>query len=1021
MSHARRVFGGLVAAAFCASIAFGALCAEAKNFRLVLRRYNDKSTYVLYDADSDPSEGNVMHVRTSDGADGNPVAWLVDVKGNPVAAAVVGETTYSHEYVMGPIGCSDTVDSNCAKDSIDAKNKFLRLMKFWYLSKNSAECLSQGGDDASCLGPMTVVTDEGAKTSDITPHDLLVARGIFIVSGFLEGCGAPLVTRVDMILPSLVVDTGCGDFSGSYTSVNRDAYSGFLVNTTEVFSKSDFQQAQHRVLVRRYDDVWVVQFADADGVGFDEGFYNVRYSSLMTLSDPSEFPPLNTSVEFYVDNVTTCFATFSIDESNIDPPQLNLPERPDDTNYMFSKRDPLYYTSMGCGYHVGERDENGQLKYPGTPEGVPGGCDVIFATGSLPRIPIFVPPNPAYGAYRLDCVDFYPFGPTFNGFGLTGRDGQVFDRIVAAQHRCFAPLLIPEFILDNTDPSEKARQCFFIGGVLAGPTGDACARRITKADCHEGFLPAGEHCYYKFDVTKEAFRKTPQSEAGSIARQILPLLADVMEVVPSTNPYLKAWMMNHFLYWKRDVFVNADEVFEYRIPVSGDLCECYGLNRNVVTDPFDDETYVRSCSCNEPNLPLLRYHQKYYDVIDKYILMSPRTIQTLRDGQWGAPWSGQPLQCSCFDGYGGAHGEIPICPFPTSDVSDNPLVEFHRKCNANRRGRCRNGDSRRCVCDERYGPDASLLPSAFPEAADIPCSCPVAPSDDPLFAVGNATYESNILQRPQNVPCSGKSHGTCVVDPFSNAGECTCATRVRISADEFSGITENQYTGASCACREPRLSSTADIVQKTCNGKGPCCPFGETIADATGIPAKCPPGASGCLCTVSGFTGESCTCDAPIDLVDSRPIASTDPADETRHIVDFGVPTKIKMVHVKSKTSTLLSYLLTNTSRLCVPTRVFVTDSKISDVPIAECYRTGYPEAMQYYCGEDTFAQFVIVMSARPTQACDVAVYEDFFPPNGNNTNPHAGRFSANAKNRGFLNYQELQPLQYASYGCTNG
>jgi hypothetical protein len=756
--------------------------------------------------------------------------------------------------------------------------------------------------------------------------------------GYLHNCAAPSVVHID--LQTYLDFTFQGQNSTAY-AFDQDA-----VSDEDVVERFVRESDQMRILVRRIDfRVFKIQ------IGFLFGStYAVQASSV---ANYTTFPP----------NLTNSSSTNVLfdDGSNITfirkytAVQLPDAEVLTEINFFKNKERPHLYRLKTANFEVGGLDANLQLKTPFCTNGAPCGGYIIFATGEFPHIPVAIPPNPLYRVYRDDCIHFYPKAETFLGWGFNDNNGGTYSRMIADQLRCMAPFYAPELIINSNGvevQDERFRQCYMLGGELANQAQDVCTRPIAWAKCKENYIWFAGFCYYKFNAQKEPWARVIGTEAVTICKQ----LYEFAEPLPNANFDTEAWLRRHYLWIDRQADVR------YSVPVFNENCDCYFLTENSTES-------VEKCNCNEANFPICRYAEKHYEVIDRHVSHSPLTIAVLRDGQQGSPWTGQEFKTQCYNGWTDEACDIPTCGYPVSVQTQNPVAIFFTACYANDRGRCENTDVRACLCFDNYAPDANMITSSQ-LIMDTPCACPASKQTNATqFLINNNTF---LTDEDRFVVCSGHLKGRCVVDAFSNAGECACATRVRVSRD-FTGEIENAFDGKACSCRVPKIFTGSNIRQALCNNRGYCCPFGESLTDGID-PFKCPKDyEDGCLCN-NGWTGEACTCEAPFNLAKITAITS---------------PTQIKII-------------------------VLDRDDAGAVILQNQCYKTGFNNKT-YYCGENTFLVNPLVANATI-----VEMYADWFPPCGNNTNPFAGRFSATAQNRNFRDYRELQPIHYTQHGCTN-
>ncbi|MHA1680882.1 MAG: hypothetical protein ACTSUE_07730 [Promethearchaeota archaeon] len=728
-----------------------------------------------------------------------------------------------------------------------------------------------------------------------------------------------------------------------------------------------------------------------------------------------------------------CTMTMTLVEAPI-PPVINPPFVVTDRNYFRRSVSRLYNTVEACSFRHGSLDSNNRLSIPYCPDRHLCGGDAVFKTIGIPGIPLFVPPDDRYLDYRDDCILAYPFDAEFLGYGTDGSDGTVtFPRMDAGRQICYAPLLIPELINDGGGFEEREKQCYMQGMVLAGREGAACWRPISQARCKQDDMWFDEFCYIPLDVTLLSRLKSTHTDADAACASLYPDLGDNVEALKGATEYISAFLQTRFVFVNRQ---NTDDTQHfYRVPVEGRKCFCYSYDINDPDDPTDDTPFVKTCNCEESHFPVCRYHWKHYEPIDSWKSLSVETIRVLRDGQEGVKHRGEDAICRCFNGWTGKDCSIPTCGFPIVESPDlvesanDPGSIFWTKCYANKRGMCKDGNVRQCDCVEFFGPDASLLPSPFglDDFVDYPCACPA--SNRPgggRFQINNVTFTT---EWTKYLPCGGFDRGVCEVDDTTNDGRCICQTRVDLNPDAL--VTEEPaLDGASCECRIPFIPPDGynvgiDIVENFCNHRGICGPHGEDgreqkidgvdvsyirrnqIYEDNGV-AK-----NGCVCD-TGFTGEACTCVAPIDIA-AQLLVQTQPF---LAFVDLLTPVRVERVYVKTK----LSHLFAAT-RECTVTTVGLANAIDVD-PTVFCPYKNIEGDQFYECPTDTFARFVHV-NTNPFDihpACDIEVYSSYFPPCGerSHTNPTAGAYTANEHYRGLGQYQEPQSMAYAPFGCIN-
>ncbi len=1064
--------------------AWWVISASSQRVVILNRRYGSATNRYVFRDGSNVSATHSAHVLTKSG---DSTVYLLELNEASVSNSLTARRINFQTLLVGPIGCYQYngrvyISANCPTNSIKAQNNKILLESLWWAQQDSTECLLGGGDYRSCLGPPHFLFDDSKRISNISNEDMLYARGVSVHSGTGPYASIPTNVMVDMIMPKLRAttnDSTCSLFNGTYENSGRDAYSGKIVNATYIFARDDGLQFQSRILVFREDTVWSIILAEAIGTGISDSFFVWDYVSNSTF--PSPRIPLNSPIVF-VDpetNATNCVVTFSVVNAPY-PPRILEPTRIDSITYSLNTIPQNFYRSRRCNHHIGAYDLNLELIFPYCPESTPCGGDCIFKTRDIPPQPIFIPPNPQYEPYVQDCEQFYPPSETFRGFGITGDDGAIYYRYVPDQQSCFAPFLIPSLILEDDVVNERYRQAFMLGGYVATRTRDVVTIPVNVKRCVSSeYIFFNGACYYKWDTTTQNYARRPVSEAAATCARLNFQDQLGRTIIVSPVAYVdydtRVWLQNRFVYWKRQ------ENSPYRFEVFDAPCTFVDIRLNSRDTPTDDVGFSYSGPCATPAYPLCSYLETEYEVIDRWIDQSPYTVQILRDGQPGHPHDGKMMECQCYNGWSTETCEIPTCPYPSG--AQDPQSIFFDKCYANQRGRCENGDPRACQCNLPYAPFSSILPSPQLYAQSFPCAFPACfkPGNE-SFTINNRTYFDPVQDFK---PCCGLN-GVGIVDDLTNTGECVSISRVRTD----DGVTlEPAYDGAAKSCRLPKLFQGENIVQRFCNNRGTCCPFGETVsfvlrymgggapqtpANATASPSKeslssfcsphhdggavafagvwgapppmrrnkkpkltprkkvrdpkgyleaCDPFSSGCVCD-NGATGEACTCTAAVDVAYNKP---NDLRVAQTITVDLHNPTVVKIVRFQRKT-TQFAGDVTNTSDACVPTRVRLQTS-LNFGTFLECSQYQYQNRFDYwFCpsvnetdhSQDVFSQFVVVNTLQTTQNCRVEAFSDWFEACGNDTNPTAGRYFATSLNRGYLKQRELQPIEYAPYGCTN-
>lgn len=734
-----------------------------------------------------------------------------------------------------------------------------------------------------------------------------------IITGYGPYCGMPLVTHVN-VKTSLI-------FNNSFIYYNELASDDTAEQ--EVFTNGSYKIV---VMANAYQN------------------YSIQWYQALTLLDQvvnlTSYPSLSNVTYTFVSGNNYTLNKIDGDWMSIIPPIL-----PTEINFFKNKLNPFYYASSSANYHQGGLDSNLQEQQPYTVSGVIGGGSVSFTTGENPRIPVAIPPNPLYKPYKDHCNDFYPRDTEFLAFGILDNNGNSYERMQQNQEMCFAPFYAPELIISDSGTEvldERYRQCFYLGGQLTEAQ-DACYRPIAWAYCDFGWYYFGGKCFYKYNPITEAAARVVLDQSTITCRA---LRSDIpIQALTYVSYDEDAWLRGSYVY------INLDQqnvsTSPYRIPVVNTICRCY-YPGNATS----------SCNCQVPAFPICYYNVEDYEVIDRWIRHSPKTIAVLRDGQSGAQWNGEMFNVDCYNGWCNSSCQTACCPFPTSENPNDPQSIFFGKCYSNGRGSCEDNDPRACKCKYGYTPPANLITG---ENVEYPCPCPGIPAYNDLSIINNVTYNLS------HSACGGRWQGTCYVDLYSNTGECDCIQRTRL-AKYFNLEKEYAYNGKSCASRVPRVFEFTDIEQTICNNKGTSCPFGER-ADGS-IDNYCPLNFHGCYCD-NGWSGEACTCFTPFNLKNAFPVARR--------------PILIQFVWCSSD-----YFLIDGLAHGC----------------------TKY-EDEKFYCGPRFIKTITNCTSLE-------AVYEEWFDVGGNYTNPFSGRFSARKENRYYNNYLETQPWYYATKGCTN-
>jgi hypothetical protein len=378
-------------------------------------------------------------------------------------------------------------------------------------------------------------------------------------------------------------------------------------------------------------------------------------------------------------------------------------------------------------------------------------------------------------------------------------------------------------------------------------TQDVCRRPLTYVLCKKGYVYFGGRCYYKFAAVSDAHLQSPLSSSQFSCASI-PGAPPGIEFLVSASYDLRVFLQRIFVLVARTV---PGWPFRYPVPntattnaITTNGCYCVDFLPGIVTNTSsasftgarDNDVGTTSlCICSDPAFPICSYPVANYEVKDRYISKSIRTVRVLRDGQQGPPGIGQYAKCLCFPGWFGSRCNLPGCPidsaFPLhlAQVSSDPRTNFYLACAAGNTGQCRANVPTTCVCDGHHGPAASLLPnSPLFYASTFPCACPAGSAPDQTagaFVVNNIRFPPGTLAL--NVPCGGIDRGACNVDPFTNFGTCTCTSYF----DPYLNKSTPLNAGEACTCPLPKVPAAGyanqapQVVAKPCNARGTCCPL----------------------------------------------------------------------------------------------------------------------------------------------------------------------------------------------------
>ena len=288
-------------------------------------------------------------------------------------------------------------------------------------------------------------------------------------------------------------------------------------------------------------------------------------------------------------NQTSCYLVLGIQPAP-NPPQLRDITPVTSVNYLAQPSYNFWYASAVCGFQVGELDESNNLVYPGVPDGaLSGGYGIMATCNGSYCVPVEVQADIRYADYVDDtCNAAYPRAPTFFGEGFGGGTGPLYNRFVPAQERCYAPFFSIPQINANNFVQERQRQCELMGMNTAGPTQDACQRRLQDQPCRRGWIYFGEYCFYKFNPATDTKYIVVDSE-GQAACDSIPWAAATpttaattaadfnVEVLTSANIDQRAWLQEYFILWNPAGSNRLPSGSPYRIPIPG-ATNCYCLD-----------------------------------------------------------------------------------------------------------------------------------------------------------------------------------------------------------------------------------------------------------------------------------------------------------------------------------------------------------------------------------------------------------------------------------------------------------
>lgn len=853
---------------------------------------------------------------------------------------VICRETITTQIIVARKGCDNKkednsiIRSNCGHKTVEGLNNY------WYLPRTDYRCL-QAPQSSTCLGPVYLFST-GQEYNELIDDDLLLLEGAFLLSGKGPACSLPTITRVDIKLPTLNITSSCsflpsGEYKADTQETQHGQYTFILLTTTVIITPSSNQLDVYFVssLVYSYSPFQFNQVYNDTGC-----LYSI---SLIKVSKPLEINSLS------IPNLSNYFKN----------------------NYEFINRD------MICNFGVGQkRFENNKSLFYGIPPQVPFGGKPILKSPN--GVPFKINPDPRFNDFDLDCSRFYPFSETFNGFGLNGYDGPLYNRYEPAQYSCYAPFPFPERIIELVSVEERAKQCKMLGGVLATITNDVCVMVQWRTFCRRGWMFFDERCWYKFDDELEASQQVSRDESELICSRLHP---DATSIFP-LNLWVKAWIQRFYVFWKYPNTIT-------RALIEGNRCQCF------------TSLGTETCDCEEPNFPLCSYPIKsdlppYWDID-----IHPQTIEVLRLGQEGVPMGSNPLQCECELGWTGPYCQqrtcildIQVAPSVNQSLS-NPLISFFKKCYTKQRGYCIDNSVYTCECKSGFNPPGNLLENLN---IDYPCMFP--------SLVG--TFSSH----PQLVSIQGENltlsiYGICGfyqrgIGIFEGYNDAYCSCNYRWSRTQGREIA---FNGDACSCHVPHYQLGGEITETICNNHGTCCPHGNREDGQIGY---CPLLFNGCYCD-PGWGGESCTSFVPSHHILTRLMKIT-LEGETYIITKLNQRSEIGYL-----------YLSQNLSLVTVTIRDEISTTILHECSLIEHEKWEVKNSTfesKWDC--QNFIGWYIFVSASVDQALMIISTTSKLPICGVNVNLASARFFDIPEFKSDFLQEELQPFNYAQYGSTN-
>lgn len=934
------------------------------------------------------------------------------------------------QVIVGPNGCSSPLNpaaaiqsSNCIDNEVDAQKRLVIFNEAWFLSQYDYRCKALGGDKRTCIGPAKLALDNQPSyipKPNPTGKELLAARMIYVST--LMGPYAMMrgIVQMPVKMPNLrfiTTNTTCLDFNQSYIQWGKDPYTDMQGNIWMAFKGTN--TTSKRVLLKRLGSDSSVNFQIVLGdSAAAAGNYDLEYASntiygaegdtLLITRNWIELIEYNTPYYFsnYTTEVQACVGYFIIEEQ---PSPFILEDLYPLTSQNYSKNalPRVYMKTRICGYINGRTDSTGNLVFSNVLAGGIAGGHAVFASPQYPNLRYHVPANP-FLSFDLSCENRYSPNETFLDYGSNGIVNRNWiPRIDFVSEICNYPFIVPELVTINVNPNEKYNQCFLKGGWLAA-SGSYCSIGITQVQCKRPFVLFGSRCIYKFNPTTET-KYTAGIDTAAIKCSILnPYALPVIEA----DIYLDAWIKNEFLKLNLDL----NNFAMYRVPqYQSDRCTCYStLTQTKITDCG---CYDLTTASGLPIFPICYYPYNTPEMEPEYwdVSMSLQTAKVLVYGQEGPKPNGLPALCSCFDGNAGDDCERDTCMLKSILLlNPNELTEkgvFFRKCYTDGHGTCYNDNPSVCDCDYPFAPNAAILPQ-FPslyQFRNFPCAFAAAVQRESLyFEIEGIFYPSS--GPDALLPCSGISQGSGIVSNATNIGKCLCKDRI----NPITNVMEKGFSGDGCACENAvipfaGISKNGIIIATLCNGRGTCCPTGQSISNPIFgdvsdrrcfDPITYDP-LSGCVGD-NGWGGESSTCPVPFDFA----------LDKSRNQITYGGTT---FTYVDLGTVIFVRYIRI---RACETQ----TSVQISNDPGVDILLCPFNSTSQLYECPETLARRFVVLVGSNSLECYVQAYDEMFQYCGANDtiNPFAGTFFNIPLYRSNFINEFQQYAGIATFGCTN-